>query len=112
MTAIEAMACGTPTVITTEGGLCHYVQWGVEALYANPNDPESFGHSICDVLAFPQVAEQLAEHGACKARARFTWTSVAQQFLNAAAGAISNQPSRRPTSTGGQRAWPAVTAVV
>jgi mannosylfructose-phosphate synthase len=81
MTAIEAMACGTPTVITTEGGLCEQVAWGIEALYANPFDPEAFGHAIAAVLQYPQVAAQLAKFGPRKARSRFTWTGVAQQLL-------------------------------
>ncbi len=34
MTAIEAMACGTPTVITTEGGLQELITWGLESIYA------------------------------------------------------------------------------
>ena len=81
MTAIEAMACGTPAVITTEGGLCEQVAWGIEALYANPFDGESFGHAIVAVLQNPQVAAQLAKFGPRKARSRFTWTGVAQQLL-------------------------------
>jgi mannosylfructose-phosphate synthase len=81
MTAIEAMACGTPTVITTEGGLCEQVAWGIEALYANPFDPEAFGHAIAAVLQHPQVAAHLAKFGPRKARSRFTWTGVAQQLL-------------------------------
>lgn len=81
MTAVEAMACGTPTVITTEGGLWELVAWGVEAIYANPFDPEAFGHACCCVLQRPQIAEQLAKFGSQKARARFTWNGVAQQIL-------------------------------
>ena len=81
MTAIEAMACGTPTVVTTEGGLCEQVAWGIEALYANPFDPEAFGHAITAVLQRPQVAGQLAKFGPRKARSRFTWTGIAQQLL-------------------------------
>jgi mannosylfructose-phosphate synthase len=81
MTAIEAMACGTPTVITTEGGLWNQITWGLEALYANPNDCEAFGHSLLEVLQYPQVSDQLAKYGSQKARARFTWTGVAQQLL-------------------------------
>jgi mannosylfructose-phosphate synthase len=81
MTAIEAMACGTPTVVTTEGGLWEQVVWGLEALYANPFDPEAFGHAITAILQHPQIAAQLAKHGSQKARARFTWTGVAQQLL-------------------------------
>jgi mannosylfructose-phosphate synthase len=81
MTAIEAMACGTPTVMTTEGGLWEQITWGLEALYANPNDSDAFGHSLLEVLQYSQVSDQLAKYGSQKARARFTWTGVAQQLL-------------------------------
>ena len=86
MTAVEAMACGTPTVITTEGGLWEQVTWGLEALYANPFDPESFGHALCTVLQHPRVWAQLAKYGSQKARARFTWNGVAQQLLTVLQG--------------------------
>jgi mannosylfructose-phosphate synthase len=86
MTAVEAMACGTPTVVTTEGGLWEQVTWGREAIYANPFDPEAFGHAIASVLAYPRVAHQLAKFGSQKSRARFTWTGIAQQVLNVLEG--------------------------
>lgn len=82
MTAVEAMACGTPTVVTTEGGLWEMVTWGLDALYADPFDPEAFGHMIATVLEYPRVAAQLARGGSQRARARFTWNGVAQQILN------------------------------
>lgn len=82
MTAVEAMACGTPTVVTTEGGLWELVTWGTDALYANPFDPEAFGHAIATILQRPRVARQLSRGGSQKARAFFTWTGVAQQILN------------------------------
>jgi mannosylfructose-phosphate synthase len=81
MTAIEAMACGTPAVVTTEGGLCEQVAWGIEALYANPYDHEAFGHAITTVLQYPQLAGQLSKFGPRKARSHFTWTGIAQQLL-------------------------------
>ncbi|MGD9633192.1 MAG: glycosyltransferase [Pirellulales bacterium] len=81
MTAIESMACGTPTVVTTEGGLCEQVAWGIEAICANPFDPEAFGHAIAVVLQHPRVSHQLAKFGPRKARSRFTWTGIAQQLL-------------------------------
>ncbi len=82
MTAVEAMACGTPTVVTTEGGLWEQVTWGLEALYANPFDPEAFGHTIAAALSHSRVWNQLAKYGSQKARSRFTWTGIAQQLLN------------------------------
>ncbi len=81
MTAVEAMACGTPTVVTTEGGLWEQVTWGLEALYANPFDPEAFGHAMAAVLQHGEVRDQLAKFGSQKARAQFTWTGIAQQLL-------------------------------
>lgn len=82
MTAVEAMACGTPTVITTEGGLWEMVAWGLEALYANPLDPEAFGQAIATVLLYPRVASQLARFGSHRARSSFTWNGIAQQLVN------------------------------
>jgi mannosylfructose-phosphate synthase len=82
MTAVEAMACGTPTVVTTEGGLWEKVTWGTVALYENPFDPEAFGHAIAAVLVHPLVWSQLSKYGSQKARLRFTWTGVAQQLLS------------------------------
>ena len=82
MTAIEAMACGTPAVVTTEGGLWEHVTWGLEAIYANPFDPPAFGHAIASVLQYREIYDQLAKYGTQKARARFTWTGIAQRLLN------------------------------
>jgi len=104
MTAIEAMACGTPTVVTTEGGLWEQVTWGQEALYANPFDPEAFGHAIAAILTHPRVARQLAKFGSQKARARFTWTGVAQQILSVLQTAEHGLPHpRRVFEPGGSR---------
>lgn len=95
MTAVEAMACGTPAVITTEGGLWEQVTWGQEALYANPFDPEAFGHAIATILMHPRVAQQLAKLGSQQARSRFTWTGVAQQMLNVLQSADFGTGQRR-----------------
>lgn len=81
MTAVEAMASGTPTVVTTNGGLAEMITWGVDALYEDPFDPEAFGHALMTVMAHPRVADQLSRHGAMKARAQFTWNGIAQQLV-------------------------------
>jgi mannosylfructose-phosphate synthase len=84
MTAIEAMACGTPTVVTTEGGLWDRLTYGVEALYANPFDPDAYGHALCSVLQHKRVHSMLAKFGSHRARASYTWMGIAQQIVRLA----------------------------
>ena len=81
MTAVEAMACGTPTVVTTHGGLWKMLTWGRDALYADPFDTDSFGHALVNLLKYPQVAARISLRGAETARATFTWSGIAQQLL-------------------------------
>jgi mannosylfructose-phosphate synthase len=82
MTAIEAMACGTPTVVTTHGGLYRAVTFGRHALYADAFDKEDLGISIVKILKHPRLAQRLARMGAHKARSLFTWTGIAQQLVS------------------------------
>ena len=81
MTAIEAMACGTPTVITIHGGLYRAVTFGRHALYADTFDKEDLGITIVKVLRHPRLAHRMARMGAHKARSLFTWTGIAQQLV-------------------------------
>jgi mannosylfructose-phosphate synthase len=81
MTAIEAMACGTPTVVTIHGGLFRALTFGRHALYADPFDREDLGMMIHKILRHPRLRARLARMGAHKARSLFTWTGVAQQLV-------------------------------
>jgi len=82
MTAIEAMACGTPTVVTTHGGLYRAVSFGRHALYADAFDREDLGITIFKVLRHERLSARLARMGAHKARSLFTWTGIAQQLVS------------------------------
>jgi mannosylfructose-phosphate synthase len=82
MTAIEAMACGTPTVVTIHGGLFRAVTFGRHALYADTFDKEDLGISIVKILRHPRLSHRLGRMGAHKARSLFTWTGIAQQITS------------------------------
>lgn len=107
MTAIEAMACGAPVVITTEGGLWREVAWGLEAIYADPCDPEAFGHALSQVLLYPRVARQLSEAGSQKAQKCFTWPNIARRLLAALYGDEQRATIPLPPAMAQERRRPA-----
>jgi mannosylfructose-phosphate synthase len=83
MTAIEAMACGTPTVITIHGGLYRILEYGIHTLFTDPFDAEDLGVTLMKSLQYPTLRQRLCQSGSQIARSRFTWTGIAQQLLNA-----------------------------
>jgi mannosylfructose-phosphate synthase len=83
MTAVEAMACGTPTVVTIHGGLFRVLRFGITGLFADTFDPMDLGITILKPLQFPRLSERLSRRGAQMARSLFTWTGIAQQLIGA-----------------------------
>jgi len=81
MTALESMACGTPTVITTQGGLHRAITFGRHALYADSFDREELGVMILKALKDERLRSRLSRHGAAKASSRFAWTSIARRLV-------------------------------
>ena len=83
MTAIEAMASGTPTVVTVHGGLYRALSFGRHALFADPFDREDLGITIAKIFRHSRLRDRLARMGAHKARSLFTWTGIAHQLVAA-----------------------------
>jgi mannosylfructose-phosphate synthase len=82
MVAIEALACGTPTVITVHGGLVRILEYGVTTLFADPFDKEELGITMMKSLRYKTLRNRIGTRGSQFARSRFTWTGIAQQLLN------------------------------
>ncbi len=81
MTAVEAMACGTPTVVTVHGGLHELVEFGRHALVADPKRPEEFAVMLNMPMQYPWLRSVLAVEGARFARRVFGWTGIARRTL-------------------------------
>jgi mannosylfructose-phosphate synthase len=86
MTAIEAMACGTPTIVTIHGGLYRAISYGRHALYGDPFDKEDLGITIVKPMKHQRLYNRLGRMGAHKARSLFTWTGIAQQMVSLVEG--------------------------
>lgn len=82
MTAVEAMACGTPCVVTVHGGLEEMFDFGSHALFADPKRPREFAVMLSMPLRYPQLRERLSIAGARFARRMFGWRGIARRSLN------------------------------
>jgi mannosylfructose-phosphate synthase len=81
MTAVEAMACGTPCVVTVHGGLEEMFDFGSHALFADPKRPREFAAMLSMPLRYPQLRERLSIAGARFARRMFGWRGIARRTL-------------------------------
>ena len=82
MTAIEALACGTPAIITVHGGLFELIDFGHQALFANPERPLEFGAMLALPMLYPNLAHELSVEGARFARRSFGWTGIAKRIID------------------------------
>ena len=84
MVAIEAMACGTPTVLTTEGGLKYLLQDGQEALFVDPVDTQALVKAILRLLGDRALYGKISQKGYDKVHSLFTWEMIAKRIQETA----------------------------
>jgi alpha-1,3-rhamnosyl/mannosyltransferase len=77
---LEAMACGTPVVVSTADALMEVC--GDAALHAPPRDTEELARQIERALEDPEVRQRLRAAGPARA-ARYTWDASARVTLAA-----------------------------
>jgi glycosyltransferase involved in cell wall biosynthesis len=75
---LEAMACGTPTVVADRASLPEVV--GDAGLLIDPDRPASIADALCKVLTDSELAASMVERGYAQA-SKFQWHETAQQTL-------------------------------
>jgi glycosyltransferase involved in cell wall biosynthesis len=78
LTALEAMACGTPTVVSNRGSLPEVV--GDAGLLVDPDDTAEIALAIRHVLCDSNLRDQMRAAGLARA-ATFTWRKTAETVL-------------------------------
>jgi len=75
LTALEAMACGTPPVVSNRSSLPEVV--GSAGLLVDPDDPDEIAATIQRVLTDSDLYNHLRQSGLARART-FTWRRTAE----------------------------------
>ena len=78
LTPLEAMACGTPTIVSNVSSLPEVV--GDAGLLVNPEDPEELAVAMWRLLSDSALRDTLREKGLRRA-ALFSWEKAARQHL-------------------------------
>ena len=61
--ALEAMACGTPSVLTDVGGVSEYARDGVNCLLVPPAAPEASAEAILRLLEDAELRRTIVDDG-------------------------------------------------
>lgn len=79
--ALEAMAAGTPVVVTDTGGLSEVVQHGKNGLKALANNPDSLAENIIWMLSYPEHAQAMSKQAYQDVETEYNWEKIAEQTI-------------------------------
>lgn len=77
--ALEAMAAGTPVIVSDVGGMSEIIEHGVDGLKVYPGDPHSLAVQITSCLKDEQWANELKQKAVEKINQYYHWQSIAEQ---------------------------------
>ncbi len=80
--ALEAMAAGTPLVVSDVGGLSSIVRHGDNGFKCYPDNPDSLGSQVLHVLLAPDHARECAERAGREVREHYNWDLLAGQTID------------------------------
>jgi len=81
LVALESMACGTPVIVTGNGGAGEFVEHGINSYLCDPDDLESIAAPAVRLLTDERHYRSVAEDGLRAAVARFGTTCVIKRYV-------------------------------
>jgi glycosyltransferase involved in cell wall biosynthesis len=79
---LEAMACGTPVVLTNSRGVLDYARPNENCLMVPPRNPGALAEAMLRVLIDEELSDRLRANGPITART-FNWVSAVDRFETA-----------------------------
>lgn len=101
---LEYLACGRPLVASNLPVVRELVREEKEALLVPPDAPEALAAALLRVLHDPHLARRLAERGARRVRAQFTWQRAQERLLRLYARLLAARDTARDRSAAPPRA--------
>ena len=95
LSALEAMACGTPAVVSDAGGLPEVVTHERDGLLCPPGKPHATARAIVDFVKDPERWARASEAAAHAAATRFTVEQVVPLYENLYERALRNEGATR-----------------
>jgi GT2 family glycosyltransferase len=92
LVGLEAMSCGTASVLTDSGGVSEYAADGENALVVPPRDSGAIARAVLRLVDDPVLRERLAAAGLETAR-RFTWEKTAARYRDFMASLPPPEPA-------------------
>ncbi|HHU51328.1 MAG TPA: glycosyltransferase family 4 protein [Firmicutes bacterium] len=80
--ALEAMAAGTPVVVTDTGGLGEVVHHGRNGLKAFSNSPDSLADNIIWMITHPGQAQEMKRQAWSEVETVYSWDKIAEETIN------------------------------
>ncbi|MDD2673078.1 MAG: glycosyltransferase [Syntrophales bacterium] len=81
MVAIEAMACGTPVVASSVGGLKWTIEDGITGFHAEPKNALDFAKQIVRILRNPELEKRLGLNAIIRVKRNYAWPMIAKKVL-------------------------------
>jgi len=82
MTALEAMACKAPAVVSRFSGIQENLSSGKNCLLIDPFKTDEYGEAIISLLKNRTLAQNLAKAGCEVVRKEFSWEAIAQKHIS------------------------------
>jgi glycosyltransferase involved in cell wall biosynthesis len=79
LAAVQAMACGTPAVVSAVGGQADAVVDGTTGLLVEPEHPVMLGHRLRQLLATPTLVRAYGIAAADRAQSRYSWERIGRE---------------------------------
>lgn len=82
MTALEAMACGRPVIVSKLGGIRNYIKSGENGILVDPSDSGEFAAAISLLLGDRRLADRIGKQGCRTIHEHFSWEAIAEKHLS------------------------------